>query len=892
MGEFSGRMGVSQLLADADADKQRTKIQQFIEPQLFIGTIHDVFSHTGAYIVRVPGGRTRMGVMLAEVSDTPLGAREIRHLQIGDAVMCASNQQESWIYIMGAVPAAIYDPRFVVPDSLVMRSMVGILQDQMHNSPYAKEKNDLANFSGGRPLDTLEGDWGFINELGVAVWLGKLMTQMRASDIAKMEMFWGDDLVRLFGWNFELFTGGRESRHYDDEGEYIEIDRWTPYGWESLGAYEHGEEIFEDNEGDSGGAERGNEKSRYEPKEATQVMVFRGQTLRGYIGNGIRDQLVAVPPDGTGLSKPDDEKLYRGLSEIHQDIDGSVFVRSAKQVILEKSLIMPVPRQKKDPDDPSGDTGTGDNPNYNPAGVYGTGVQEREPYIWDDELRPDARNTDLWDYQAYLFGKYGLNVLDDHEEDWTTPNASELKIDDSENSEVDKELFTPPLDFQYVRNVPESGLITIDQRVGHTVRYYKTRSCFQLSDDGSVIIEDGYGSQIHMSGGNINITCQGDVVTRPGRSAVTWAPRDIINKAGWCNEMSASKGDVRVQGSNNVHVLAGDDTSGSLLLECRAKNKPSRDEWNGSLGSDIVSSGIIIKAPESAIDIWSKSVFAGTHKDESGRVEINAGDFGRVVISADEIGNEALSKFGALVSPSRSSGTQLNMEPGGKSRLISSLDVVGNFGAWEGSYGVGNITMDGTIHAGRNARIAGVIETTSLAAEAILHAGGIHVGESPVDGPDAPESEGSSNEAEAESFRSDVYTEFNTVTIANPSNGAGTKALQDAIGFSFRTSRQYKTDADDFIVFESRWQQLYRVHGSLVKWEDPEVDSPEGTPTRPHPGNDSWKGSGHYKYSSTQPNVTLTTGVAKDRSEQTAEEAALTAGSLLSDYVINIQEEG
>ncbi|HSN72133.1 MAG TPA: hypothetical protein VLT59_11515, partial [Steroidobacteraceae bacterium] len=729
MGEFIGRMDVGRSLADATKSKTQSQTNELVDPAFFIATVHDVFSHTGAYIVRVPHGRTRMGVLLSEVSDTPLGARELRHLQIGDVVMCVASPHLSYVYIIGVVPAPIYDPRFVVPDSLVMRSMVGILQDQMHNSPYAQEKSNLANFSGGRPLDTLEGDWGFINELGVAIWLGKLMTQIRASDIAKLEMFWGDDLVRLFGWNYELFTGGRETRHYDDEGEYIEIDRWTPFGWESLGAYKTGQEPFEDNEGESGGAKKGTKKSRYEPNEEKQVMVFRGQDLRGYIGNGINSQVAMTPVDGEELSTADDELDYRGLSEIHRDLDGSLHLRSTKQVILEKSLILPVPRQLLDPDDPSGDTGAGSSPNYKPANQYGSGTtQERKPYKWEDDERPDARNTDLWDYHAYLFGKYALAVIDDHEKDWTAPEEADLKIDDSENSEIDSELFSSALEFKFSRDLPKYGQITIDQREGHEVRYYKTKSCIHLADDGSVIIEDGYGSQIHMSGGNIHITCQGDVFTRPGRSAITWAPRDIINRAGWCAELTASKKDVRIKGENNVHVLAGDDEKGCLLLECRAEGKPNRDEWTGAIGTDVESKGVIIKARESAVDIWSKNIFAGTTKAERGVVELNAGT-GSLILAADEIGNEALSKFGVLIGAQRSKGDgiQFNMD-GSQTRLVSQFDIVGNVGLWQGSKGAGNLTMDGTVHSARDGLFAGLVRAAAVSASGISHGGGIHVG--------------------------------------------------------------------------------------------------------------------------------------------------------------------
>jgi hypothetical protein len=395
-----------------------------------------------------------------------------------------------------------------------------------------------------------------------------------------------------------------------------------------------------------------------------------------------------------------------------------------------------------------------------------------------------------------------------------------------------------------------------------------------------------------MSGGNIHMTCQGDIFSRPGRSAITWAPRDIINRAGWCAELTAAKKDVRIKGENNVHVMAGDDDKGCLLLECRAQGKPDKGQWQGALGTDVESKGILIKAQESAVDVWSKNIFVGTHKDDNGVLELNAGGAGSLILSAKEIGNEALSKFGVLVSGSRSrgSGVQLNMETG-RSRLISRLDIVGDVGIWQGSRGAGQLTLDGAVHSARDGLFAGSVRTNALSAGSIAHGGGIHVGTG-GEGPDAPNSNGPPTDAAANSFKAAVYAAFEGVTLDNASLGPGNKEVQDAIGFSFRTSQQYKAEADDFIVFESRWQQLYRVQGALKQWDEPVVNSPDDQETRPHPGHDAWKDNGYYKYSQSPKNVDLQKGVAKSRDQQSEEEQALTEGALLSDYVINIQEEG
>jgi len=270
--------------------------------ELTIGVIHDVFGHTGAYVIRPLGGGTRLVAPMQSVSATPLGAREINHYQIGDTVLCVFMPSQSYGHIVGAITPQMYDPRFILPSSLVQRSNMGFFYDQMHYTMYQNEDLGLANFSCGRPLDAVQGDWGFINELGLAVWIGKFLAQVRASDMAKLECFWGDDLVRLFAYNRQLYTASRDLFEFDDEGECSLVEKWSPFVWESFGSYKPGEEVFEDNKGDAGGIKRGSEKSRFEPKEEKQDMVFRGLQLRGYLGDVQRDMIALPPPDGDGLS--------------------------------------------------------------------------------------------------------------------------------------------------------------------------------------------------------------------------------------------------------------------------------------------------------------------------------------------------------------------------------------------------------------------------------------------------------------------------------------------------------------------------------------------------------------------------------------------------------------
>jgi len=868
--------------------------------ELEVAVIHDVFGHTSAYVVRTLGGGTRLAAPLQSVSITPLGAKSINHYQIGDSVLCVFMPSQSYGLIIGAAPPQMYDPRLILPSSLVQRSGMGFFYDQMHFSMYQNAALGLANFSCGRPLDAVQGDWGHINELGAAVWLGKFMAQIRGSDMAKLECFWGDDLVRMFAYNRQLYTASRDLFEFDDEGECSLVEKWTPFIWESFGSYKAGEEVFEDNKGDAGGIKRGgDEKSRFEPKEEKQDMVFRGLKLRGYLGDIQREMIALPPPGGDGIAKKDDEKKYRGVLDIHCGMDGSFHVRSAKEIILAKTVMIPVPRQLLDPDDPSGDTGVKPQENYKPANQYGSGPdQEQKPYAYPEAIEDaPGRIVDLWDYQAYLFGKYGLQSVDAHEKDWETPEEADVEFDTGEANEIDEDVYKAGgsgLRFDPFAPLPKFAEITIDQRTGHDARYYKSRSGVFILDDGSVSIEDGYGAQILLSGGHITQSCPGDMQVRPGRSFIAWAPRDFIARAGWCVDISAAKADVRIKAEKNLHVVAGDGTVGSIMFENRATGKPSKSQWDGKQGDEIETSGIIFKAKESVIHALTTRFFAGTTKDDgSAHVELNAGT-GKAVISGGDVGLEATKILGLLVGSSRSktgcAGQFVLRES--KATLISALDVVGDIGLWQGcGKGSGKLEMEGEL------KVKGNIGTdASVNCEGTVSANGMqsnneHNGTGGGEGPDV-QPKGSEAISDAEGAKSPLYDDFESGTLDNSENGAASQAVLDVIGFSFRSSEQLKTDGD-YKVFESRGQQMYRAFGITKQWIEPEVNSPSGVPTRPHPGHESWTDGAMYKYAdpSAAKNVDFTKGTAKGRESQTEEGLELQQDSLESQYVITVQDE-
>ena len=310
-----------------------------INARFFVASIVDAFAHTGVYTIAVPAGPTIGAVDLHQVGCVPLGARPLGMYPVRSDVLCCQFPDLGRAFIIGAVPASAGDAARMLPDSIVLRSCVGQFQDPMHYSSFTK-RSLLGNHSAGRPADSLPGDWGQVNDLGLAVFIGRLMASLRASDGAKVEAFWGDDLLRLVGYNMELFTAGSEERRLNDEAEYVEVLRLTSYPWEAMGTAKPGDATTEA----GGKLEPNSEDAKYEPKEDNQLIIPRYIRLRGYLGD-VMKEFVCAPPKDLDTETYEKQTKYTGLLEVTKDINGGFSVRSAKGITFEKTLLIPIPKQ-------------------------------------------------------------------------------------------------------------------------------------------------------------------------------------------------------------------------------------------------------------------------------------------------------------------------------------------------------------------------------------------------------------------------------------------------------------------------------------------------------------------------------------------------------------------
>ena len=796
------------------------KPEQFLAQELpritrfGIGMIIDVLGGENLYLIQIDSAPMWAIDLSSESSFSRLAPTKLGLHAIGTQVFCTySTELPQYAIILGSVP--------FFPDkrtALFQETTKPIDSTHRANNPiwhYLTQKNTVTNYNACRPLDTIPGsDLGFNNELGVGVGLSRLFAWIRASECAGMWCFQQDNLVRIHSHNLDHWHAGGERSVRDDEGEITDIDWINPYSWEAKGMANPKEDFTTENS-DGGVYKPGQTKSRLEPKYATQQAPPRHIRFRGYLGDLDREMVVApVKPSGSAAWG------LRGLLDIQKHVNGLYTVRSAKGIIHEKYIFIPVPNREYLPEE---NADLGDSyKNYHAAGSLSLGTgdpHDKEDFKWSksDETAINWGQK-IYDYHAHIFMHYGIVPILKHKNDWSLPKSEDTNSTGDKIPGADGAIYNNftkmKTTFEY--KLPTYGTLNVDHRdkANGGTKYYCSRSIMAQLEDGSVLIEDGYGSSIHMTGGNLIISCPGDVWMRPGRNMNVWAPDDINLKAGTSIDITASNKDVRIKAEKNLHMLAGNGgESGGVLIESRSVD--GSNAYSGP-GEATTSYGITLLAKTSTISTYGLNSYISTIGAGGTLIFDAGGGTGTVTTIANNnicytnqtlkqiFGYTPASKSGAdqAVCNEFSKNSALIQNKGyfavkvGSTILDSSLFVTGSAAAKQG-YDITPQTKTASDISGFITTIIGQISANTA-----------------LSGPQ---------------LRTEVYA----------SSKMGDQQLIDTLAFSCRNEEQYGLAGEGVIIPESRWQFAYRQNGTADAWDEKAV-SFHGDKTMPHPGYNNW----------------------------------------------------
>jgi hypothetical protein len=325
---------------------------------------------------------------------------------------------------------------------------------------------------------------------------------------------------------------------------------------------------------------------------------------------GPAPQAYAVPTNSRfGPDQP-------GVREEQKTLAGSDYTRTATKIVLAKRASIPTPRPNRLAQDPAGDNPT----NYSASGLDANRniVHSVKSDLLPGSI-PGQRMMMLPDLIAYAFNWEGLHPFVYHANDWSV--AQEGAAGSTLTNQIPPNYST--LDVDDYLAAPTPKYLDIDHRYGFTP-IYENESAFSMLEDGSIVLYDGWGSELRMGGGNIEWHCAGDFRIFAGRNVITWAGNDFTVKAVDSIDLVAENADLRTQAGRNSHHLSGNTGCGGFLFETKAVC-PSYS-FHPNTGEDVTSSGFVVLSPYSQIWLRGQDVAIELEPTaDDGRIVINAG---------------------------------------------------------------------------------------------------------------------------------------------------------------------------------------------------------------------------------------------------------------------------
>lgn len=430
------------------------------------------------------------------------------------------------------------------------------------NPAYQMIEDDNDSFrlwaSDNRPEDVLPGETAIKNENNCGYDITSYAVQITGGN-SFIRVGRIDDEIRMRSTNFTKWTAAQAFKEFNDGGYISTEGRDYSYQGELLG-----------DEGLIG-------KPFTKPSE-TKGKSPRSRTRwwKGFLGNMFSWFLVRPkqeqPKKGPGGKSGDDDdgKVYVGLAGVHVGQAGSISVKAAGGISLERSDTIPVPKRLKPEWDPQGDKEKDVKheafkpfklPEDNPHAI---GLLSSSKLAWEQK-------------QAY-------QRFDELKKDFHVPEEDEvpdIKNNDEDPSKSRQREFT--LNKGY-----KSGL--------------------HIGDDGSIIIRDAWGSEIVMFGGNIYINTPGNILTTAHLNIVAMAGNGMALSSNRSTDITADEGHLRLHACKLVEIAGGTDkTDGGVLIESLAKE--SRMNAKQEAGDEARISGVVIKSKDAGVTVCGHDTY-------------------------------------------------------------------------------------------------------------------------------------------------------------------------------------------------------------------------------------------------------------------------------------------
>lgn len=824
------------------SDSKQTAVNQSNtladDTPLRVGRVLLAMPYVHCYKVQLSGRQgTCIATATARASHSPLGVRSGDVIPPNSNVLLWKPQASQMAYIIAVLPMATMHDNFNASDFIQQGGNSGPKKIEAYrNIPRtATMAHGWVPQSCGRPMDGTIGEYVRMSETGIGLLIDSFQAYLRVNEVCGLWLNYFDNYAKLAGLSLNIMSYCEHNLQYYDEGELFSVKGYATYPWESTGMYASGEKFSKTNSAESVQLDKQFPFALEDIEEHSQTPVYRLTDYTGYMGQGFNRTLMKPAKDsGKRLMTQAEADKDVGLFQELLALDGGYSIRSAKQVTIAKYPLIPNPRRKRLVEDALGDDLTESN-DYKFSGKFGEG-EEHKVLEWQDEGVLDLPNmlrpTGVLDMITRHYNWKSTHPFHYHRKDYHYPEEG-----DSDSPLTQVRFYRGTMGKAY--ETVEPVQLKIDDRY-KDVNYYNTASFFSLAEDGSVVIGDGYGSQILMGGGQIRLETGGDIMLMSGARVVTLAKEAII-RAKNSVDISSSDKDVRIKSERNMQLLAGNSGYGGMLLE--SKGQGAYQLYDGKIGEEVDATGITLLSRGGSINAMTKTMYLRTGVDEN-----KADSTGDLIIDCAN-GRSNVVTYALSNIFFNSQGMGIWHSPVGQDSIT--IDQSHFFGP---NYSKihGPMVIDETVCIVKGGSLGvdgSILATSDIIALKYMgcRKGLMGLGDSSTNG--IPEAVYKFIE-DFTTFSNDltavgepVITAFYTDNVWAAFQPGNTELLEDQIGFSYRDRDTYDYEPGNFFLLESRWQQMERmglIAGSGETWTEQFV-SYQGRELYPWPGKINWK---------------------------------------------------
>ncbi|GIW59021.1 MAG: hypothetical protein KatS3mg087_0087 [Patescibacteria group bacterium] len=230
--EYSVKKNLRSGIPDRDREVYRDKAKSGSDLHKLIliekGVIQDCLPYLKNYRVALEGGTIVICTPLTIGSSLFFGTANHSAYTPGTAVIILRVPGDQFGYILGSIPEFFSAYGNFLPDEIVSGANAGFIRDQ--------QRYILATggyLSGGiygwqgSPLDILPGDFVQISPTGTAIFLDSFLAGLRATDFCSVVANYLDSLLRITGFNYQLWTSGSESYVFNHYGSTWVYDGYS-----------------------------------------------------------------------------------------------------------------------------------------------------------------------------------------------------------------------------------------------------------------------------------------------------------------------------------------------------------------------------------------------------------------------------------------------------------------------------------------------------------------------------------------------------------------------------------------------------------------------------------------------------------------------------------------